>query len=532
MHSLNALFASFTLLVAQPPAGEYRDLFNGKNLDGWIVEGPTKDKEGKPMWSVADGTIVCLGKGFGFLRYDKQQFGDFALRVEYRFAPPSKTNPRGNSGLGIRTIPFDPKQSTLTRPSYASFEIQLLDDAGKPASDHGTASLYRYLGPTKNVVKPAPEWNTIEVECVGPRIKITMNGTQILDADQTTLPDLKGKPKGVAAPKDKPLRGYVCLQSHTGKVEFRKAQIREIPKKAGAFLPGAKRILFLGDSITYDGKYVSCFETELRLHLRDRTFDVISCGLPSETVSGLSEDGHAGGKFPRPDLHERLDRVLAKIKPDLVFACYGMNDGIYLPLAEQRFQKYQEGIAKLRAKVEAAGAKIIHLTPAVFDAAPIAKRVAPADKVTANNPFAGYDQVLDAYSAWLLQQRAKGWHVIDIHGPMTQALAKVRADKPAFTFAADGVHPNQAGHMVIAQALLQGLKPPFAFGADEFGDINDGASLRGKVFKLVHERTRLLTDAWLSDTGHKRPLKAGLPLEEAKTKAAALDEQIQALLGR
>ena len=50
----------------------------------------------------------------------------------------------------------------------------------------------------------------------------------------------------------------------------------------------------------------------------------------------MSEEGHAGGKFPRPDLHERLDRALPKTKPDLVFACYGMNDGIYLPLDEAR----------------------------------------------------------------------------------------------------------------------------------------------------------------------------------------------------
>ena len=218
-------------LCAGPAATDYRDLFNGKNLDGWVVEGPKADKQGNPMWAVEDGTIVCLGKGFGFLRYDRQEFGDFAFKVEYRFLPPSKTNARGNSGLGIRTIPFDPKQSTLTRPSYASFEIQLLDDAGKPPSAHGTASLYRYVGPTANVVKPAPEWNTIEVECVGPRIRITMNGEKILDADQTALPDLKGKPAKVAAPKDKPLRGYLALQSHSGRVEFRKVQVREIDGK-------------------------------------------------------------------------------------------------------------------------------------------------------------------------------------------------------------------------------------------------------------------------------------------------------------
>ena len=78
------------------------------------------------------------------------------------------------------------------------------------------------------------------------------------------------------------------------------------------FLPGVKRIVFLGDSITYSGQYVDAFETFLFLRFPARQFEVINVGLPSETVSGLSEDGHADGKFPRPDLHERLDRVLAK----------------------------------------------------------------------------------------------------------------------------------------------------------------------------------------------------------------------------
>lgn len=223
---------SLLTLPGKVYAGEYRDLFNGKDLDGWVVEGPKEDKEGNANWSVRDKTIVCLGKGFGFLRYDRQQFGDFALRVEYRFAPPVK-NRRGNSGLGIRTVPFDPKHSLLTRASFACYEIQLQDDAGKVPDKHSTGSLYRYLAPKANTVKPAPEWNTIEVECVGPRIKVHVNGDVVIDADQTSLPDLDAKDKpGEAAkapaPRDKPLRGYVALQSHTGQVEFRQVRLREL----------------------------------------------------------------------------------------------------------------------------------------------------------------------------------------------------------------------------------------------------------------------------------------------------------------
>jgi lysophospholipase L1-like esterase len=107
-----------------------------------------------------------------------------------------------------------------------------------------------------------------------------------------------------------------------------------ITAQAADFLPGVERILFLGDSITYEGHYVDEFERFLFTQFPERHFEVIACGLPSETVSGLSEDGHADGKFPRPDLHERLERVLVEAKPQLVFANYGMNDGISLPFDE------------------------------------------------------------------------------------------------------------------------------------------------------------------------------------------------------
>lgn len=214
-------------LPSLAPADGFRDLFDGKGLDGWVVEGPAKTRNGQPMWSVEDGRIVCLGESFGFLRYDRQKFDDFTLRVEYRFAPPSKDNRSGNSGLGIRTGPFDPKRSRETRPSFAAFEVQLLDDAGQPASVHGTGSLYRYKGPTANPTKPAPEWNTIEITCLGPKITVQVNGETVLEADQTDLPDLKNKPAGIPSPQNKPLKGYVALQSHSGKVEFRKVQIRQ-----------------------------------------------------------------------------------------------------------------------------------------------------------------------------------------------------------------------------------------------------------------------------------------------------------------
>ena len=293
-----------------------------------------------------------------------------------------------------------------------------------------------------------------------------------------------------------------------------------IVASSGADLfPGVKRILFLGDSITHAGQYVDEFELALVSLEPGRKISLINCGLPSETVSGLSEAGHAGGKFPRPDLHERLDRVLALVKPDLVFACYGMNCGIYLPLDETRFAKYREGIEKLRAKVKAAGADIIHLTPAAFDPLPIKARLKPADGIKEGQQFEGYDEVLGKYSEWLIEQgRKQGWRVIDVHGAMNAAVQKARQSDPNFTFAKDGIHPNEAGHRVMAHAIFDALGMKF----------DSDSPAAAKARPLIRKRQRLLTDAYIATAGHQRPgMAKGLPVAEAEAKAAEIQIPIQ-----
>ena len=294
------------------------------------------------------------------------------------------------------------------------------------------------------------------------------------------------------------------------------------------FLPGVKRIVFLGDSITYSGQYVDAFETFLFLRFPDRRFEIINVGLPSETVSGLSEDGHAGGQFPRPDLHERLDRVLAKTKPDLIFACYGMNDGIYLPFDEGRFAKFRDGMERLRAKAKAAGAEVIHLTPPTFH--PLAARNKPgADGQPPPKTLGGYNEVLDRYAAWLLEQRAKGWRVIDLHGQMNAFIETQRKTNPDFVFANDGVHANDAGHALMAEQLIAGLAPAELDWWRKTQDVEYFHTTKAKAFTgAIRQRGRILTDAWLNDTGHLRPgMAKGLPLDEAQAKAAELEKQIR-----
>lgn len=225
---------------------------------------------------------------------------------------------------------------------------------------------------------------------------------------------------------------------------------------AGALLK-ARKVVFLGDSITYSGQYITYIESYLSSRFPDQVFEFLDLGLPSETVSGLSEPGHAGGKFPRPDVHERLERVLGKIHPDLIVACYGMNCGIYHPFAPERFQKYQEGIRKLRDLAHSNGAQVIHLTPPTFDPVPLKDRTLPIGQDKYDRPFRGYNNVLGRFSQWLLNQRSQGWTVIDIHGPMDAHLAARRMVSPEYLLAGDGVHANPTGHLLMAVQVLKSI---------------------------------------------------------------------------
>ncbi len=279
---------------------------------------------------------------------------------------------------------------------------------------------------------------------------------------------------------------------------------------------GVKQVVFLGDSITYSGAYVETIEAYVVTRFPERAVEFIDVGLPSETVSGLSEDGHAGGQFPRPDLHERLDRVLAQLKPDLVIACYGMNDGIYLPFDEGRFAKFREGIQRLRDKCAAAGAKILHVTPPTFD------------EVKGGHP--GYSNTLDRYSDWLLGQRSAGWDVVDLHGPMNRYLAEQRRKDPNFFLAGDGVHCGDVGHWIIARQILLHL------GAKDLADADGPKAMLAAypsgdaLLKLIEQRQRMMKDTWLTTIGHQRPgMSKGLPLAEAQARAEKVSAQIKKL---
>jgi lysophospholipase L1-like esterase len=286
--------------------------------------------------------------------------------------------------------------------------------------------------------------------------------------------------------------------------------------------PIGKRVVFLGDSITHAGGYVAVLEAALRLHDPVAKLEFLNLGLPSETVSGLSEPGHAGGAFPRPDLHERLTRVLEQTKPNLVVACYGMNDGIYYPLGNDRFESFKDGMERLHVAVEKSGAKIIHMTPAYFDALPIKDRLLPAGQDEYRQPYEGYDDVLSEYSKWLLSKKSSGWVVLDVHEAMKSAVMKQRETNPTFTFAGDGVHPNFDGQLVIAEPLA-------AYWGIDLSVIQKKGNGKA-VLDLVSKKQNVQKLAWLSATKHVRPgIPAGVSLDEAAREAEVLDKNVEEL---
>ncbi len=281
-------------------------------------------------------------------------------------------------------------------------------------------------------------------------------------------------------------------------------------------------ILFLGNSITYAGNYITDMEACYTVLHPGSSVTFINVGLPSETVSGLSETGHAGGRFPRPDLHERLHRILATVKPDLIFASYGINDGIYLSFSNERFQQYKNGMNWLHDTLVKTGARVIFITPTVYD--------------EQRGGAKGYAVVMDKYAEWLLQQRKMAkWEVEDVHFAMKKYIDAHRKIDAAFgidgfALANDGVHPGEAGHWLIAKQLLIYLGEKTAASYPDINSAMRNYKNGEAILKLVAERQNFMKDAWLTSTGHTRPeMKTGIPLSEAELKAAEITKQIAAL---
>ncbi len=203
-----ATFAACAVLALPLAAAEWKPLFNGKDLSGWeAIDGPASS------WKVEDGLLFCSGKGSGWLSTDKE-YGNFELELEFRVPA------GGNSGVFLRA----PHHGN---PAFEGMEIQVLDDYDaqyanlKPTQYCG--SLYDVAPASPRVSKKAGEWQKMQIICNGNRVKVSLNGTQIVDADLTAHPD-----KLPTHPGLKRTTGYLGLQNHGSRLDYRNIRIREL----------------------------------------------------------------------------------------------------------------------------------------------------------------------------------------------------------------------------------------------------------------------------------------------------------------
>ncbi|MFY0687431.1 MAG: hypothetical protein JXQ90_09710 [Cyclobacteriaceae bacterium] len=298
------------------------------------------------------------------------------------------------------------------------------------------------------------------------------------------------------------------------------------PKQKATTLLHNKQVLILGNSITENGRYVDFLEYYLRKNYPNEQLNIISIGLGSETVNGLTEEGHP---YIRPNIHDRVDRALDLIKPEIVLACYGMNDGLFSERTEEGFKAYKEGIIALRNKIETAGAELILITPTPFD--PDAKK----DKLSLHGepqgyatPFYDYNQVLGSFAQYLLFYLDEGLKVINLHGYMNPILAEMKQINPDTTFIPDAVHPNELGHFYMAKKILLDLYPQIEFenDASELQQVNSDP-----MWPLVKERRKIRSRGWLEYIGFTRgeTVKSD-DINSTKQTVTALDLDIQKLM--
>lgn len=202
------LFAFALNACAQPEPG-FVPLFDGQTLQGWTLVGGRG-----PGYIVRDGMIVCPKEGGGNL-YTGKEYSDFVLRLEFR------TEPGGNNGIGIRA-PLE------GRASEVGMEIQILDDNHPKYANllpgQYCGSVYKVATAKRGFVKPAGEWNQMEISAIGPNISVKLNGEKVTEVNlaQVSDPQILAEHPGIRR-----TRGHIGFLGHGSLVEFRNIRLKE-----------------------------------------------------------------------------------------------------------------------------------------------------------------------------------------------------------------------------------------------------------------------------------------------------------------
>ena len=194
----------------------FSSLFDGKTFDGWAAykhDGTVVPFE-KSAWSIEDGVIHCTGdESKDYWLASNVKYGNLVLRMDYKITKGT------NSGIFLRVPGRD-------RPAYTGFEVQIIDDLGKPANKHSSGSIYDLFAPIANVSRPIGQWNHVEVRVQGSLVTVVMNGLEVLGTDFSLMTEPTGK---FDFPYSKmPKTGFIGMQNHGRDVWFKNIRIKKL----------------------------------------------------------------------------------------------------------------------------------------------------------------------------------------------------------------------------------------------------------------------------------------------------------------
>jgi len=198
----------------------FRDLFNGKDLTGWIDVNTSPE-----TWSVKDGLLICTGQPIGVMRTERQ-YENFIIEVEWRHMEPggnsgmflwSDAKPEGNrlpKGMEVQMLELDwvnqHKGRNGTLPPIAYVHGELFGAGGMTAiPDNPRGSRSKSL---ENRCKGVGQWNRYVFVAVDGMVKLSVNGKFV---------------NGIRDASYK--KGYICLESEGKEIHFRKIRIMELP---------------------------------------------------------------------------------------------------------------------------------------------------------------------------------------------------------------------------------------------------------------------------------------------------------------
>lgn len=220
MRPILLLALAVSILPASAQVPQFRDLFNGKNLKGWVNVNTDPD-----TWSVKKGILICKGQPIGVMRTDRQ-YENFILHIEWMHMEPggnsgtfiwsnADPNPKSRlpNGVEVQMLELDwVKLNTKGDrvPPVAYVQGELFGVGGvttTPDNPRGPRSMS-----IEHRCKPRGEWNTYDVVAVDGVVKLAINGKFV---------------NGIAKSTQK--KGYICLESEGAEIHFRNIKIMELP---------------------------------------------------------------------------------------------------------------------------------------------------------------------------------------------------------------------------------------------------------------------------------------------------------------